>query len=437
MSEDYSEVKTEAAGMQPQQANENAPKKRGFSFKNFLAGLIVGMVLVGAAASAVHFASSNAAGKAQDEAASDEVLTDEVENKIEMLETIIDQIYLEDADKDAMAEGLYKGMIDALDDPYSVYYDAEESQALNESIDGRYSGIGATLSQNADTLALTIIKCFENTPASDAGLQPGDIIVEVDGTEVTGMDTSSAVALIKGEEGTDVELKIYREGETDYLTKVLTRRKIDIPTVGSAMLEDQIGYIQITSFDNVTTKQFQEEFAKLEKEGMQGLIIDLRDNPGGMLDVVCDISEMFVPEGLIVYTEDKDGNRTEFKSESSEDEVFGRPLAVLVNGNSASASEIFAGVIQDRGAGTIIGTTTYGKGVVQQLLDLQDKTSLKITISKYFTPNGNDINHKGITPDIEADLDEELKTKSVITMEEDNQIQKAVEIIENEISQSE
>lgn len=422
-----------------EQPAEDRPT-RTFSVKAFIGGIAVGAAVAAVLAVCLSVGEKNtshvtAAKKETAETGQESVIDDEVLAKAQTIEELLSGLYLDEMDTEAMTEGVYKGMVEALGDPYTVYYDEEETEALEESIDGRYSGIGATLSQTADTLELTIIKCFEDTPAMEAGLQPGDVIVEVDGTEVTGMDTSAAVALIKGEEGTQVTLKIYREGETDYLTKVLTRRKIDIPTVASSMLEDGIGYIQISSFDDVTADQFAEAMDSLEEQQMEALIIDLRDNPGGRLDIVLDIAEQFVPEGLLVYTEDKNGDRTDYNSESSESEVFGKPLAVLVNGNSASASEIFAGAVKDRGVGTVIGTTTYGKGVVQQLLDLQDGTLLKVTISKYFTPSGSDINHKGITPDVEIELPEEIWTKPVVTEEDDTQLQKALEVLQGQLEQ--
>lgn len=362
------------------------------------------------------------------------LLTDEVRGKIQNLESMIDYFYLEDTDKKEMREGLYKGLVQALDDPYSVYYDKEETAALNETIDGTYSGIGATLSKNIDTQALTVIRCFQDTPASEADLRPGDVIVSVDGTEVTGMDANEAVSMIRGEEGTGVDLEIYREGETEYLKKTLTRRSIDIPTVAGSILEDGIGYIQIASFDKSTLKQFEDTYNDLTQQGMEGLVVDLRDNPGGMLSCVCSIAEYFVPKGLIVYMEDKYGQRTEYTAKG--ENTFGRPLAVLVNGNSASASEIFAGAVQDTGTGTIVGTKTYGKGIVQQVMDLGDGTTLKLTISKYYTPNGNDIHHKGISPDITEELNQELLTKSVITLEEDNQLQKAISVVKEQMAQA-
>lgn len=360
-----------------------------------------------------------------------DLVDDQVEDKIEYLSGLIDEYYIEDADKEALIEGMYKGLTEALGDPYSIYYDKEDTKSLTETIDGTYSGIGATLAQNRETKAVTVLRCFEDTPALEAGLLPGDVIRSVDGTDITSMEISAAVALIKGEEGTTVNLEIYREGQPNTMTVPVTRRKIDIPTVAGDMLEDGIGYIQISSFDKVTTKQFEETYKDLQQQGMEGLIIDLRSNPGGMLNVVCEIANYFVPQGRIVYTEDKNGKRVEYTADGKD--TFGKPLVVLVNGNSASASEIFAGAVQDTGVGKIVGTQTYGKGVVQQVINLGDGTAVKLTISKYFTPNGNDINKKGITPDIVEELDETLYQRAVVTLEEDNQVQKALETIKSQL----
>lgn len=359
------------------------------------------------------------------------LVNEQVKTKMEYLSGLIEEYYIEETDPDTLVEGMYKGLTEALDDPYSVYYDEEETKALTETIDGTYSGIGAMLSKNADTKALTVIRCFEDTPALEAGLVPGDVILSVDGEDISTMEVSAAVALIKGEEGTTVNLEIYRDGEPDTMILPVTRRKIDIPTVAGDIIEDGIGYIQISSFDKVTTKQFDEVYTQLQNQGMEGLIIDLRSNPGGMLNVVCEISEYFVPQGLIVYTEDKNGQRVEYTAEGKG--TFGKPLVVLVNGNSASASEIFAGAVQDTNTGKIVGTQTYGKGVVQQVISLGDGTAVKLTISKYYTPNGNDIDKKGITPDIVVELDEKLYQQAVVTIDEDNQVQKALETVKNQL----
>lgn len=413
--------------------------------KTLLLGMLIGVIVTCLAGGAaviwgdfLDFPNGNALVSEKQEIRKEEnleessLLSQDVEEKLDYLVSLIDYYYIEETDREVLVEGIYKGVTEALKDPYSVYYDVEETTALTETIDGSYSGIGATLSQNVETMALTVIRCFEDTPALEAGLLPGDVIVSVDGTDITGMEISAAVALIKGEEGTTVELEIYREGQPDSMLVPVTRRKIDIPTVAYDMIEEGIGYIQIASFDKVTPEQFEDAYEDLQSQSMEGLIIDLRDNPGGMLEAVCEISEYFVPKGLIVYMEDKYGQRVEYKAKGSD--TFGKPLVVLINGNSASASEIFAGAVQDTETGVIIGTQTYGKGVVQQVIDLGDGTAVKLTISKYYTPNGNDINHKGITPDVVEELKEELYQQAVITIEEDNQVQKALETLRSQIN---
>ena len=239
------------------------------------------------------------------------------------------------------------------------------------------------------------------------------------------------VSLIKGEENTQVTVSVVRDGEADYLELSVERRTIEIQTVGSAMLEDQIGYISITSFDDVTTAQFNKALDELEAQGIKGLVVDLRDNGGGLVSSVCAILDRLLPEGLIVYTEDKYGNREEETSDA--EHYFDKPLAVLVNGNSASASEIFAGAVKDYGIGTLVGTKTFGKGIVQKIYPLHDGTAVKLTVSKYYTPKGNNIHEIGIEPDVEIELYEELKKEVLVPLEEDNQLQKAIEVLKEEI----
>ena len=222
-----------------------------------------------------------------------------------------------------------------------------------------------------------------------------------------------------------------RDGEDDYLEFQVKRRTIEIQTVGYNMLEDQIGYISITSFDDVTTDQFMKAMDDLESQGLEGLVIDLRNNGGGLVSSVCAILDRLLPEGLIVYTEDKYGNREEETSDA--ENYFDKPLVVLVNGNSASASEIFAGAIKDYELGSLVGTTTYGKGIVQKIYPLSDGTAVKLTVSKYYTPKGNNIHGIGIDPDVEIDLDEDLKKEAVVTVGEDNQVQKAIEVLKEEM----
>ncbi|SCP95689.1 S41 family peptidase [Anaerobium acetethylicum] len=405
--------------------------------KGFLAGFGAMLLLVIAGVSAVIFFNiqsittwlRNASAVSTENAES--VTSDSVISKADRIMSIIDANFLNEADEEQMIEGMYKGLVDGLEDPYSVYFDAEEYQSMMESTNGIYGGIGVTVSQDPETGIITLVKPFEGSPGMEAGILPGDILYKVNGEEVTGEDLSEVVAKIKGEEGTKVLLTIVREGEADYIDVEVVRRQIEVPTIASKMLENNIGYIQIVEFDEVTPDQFKEALSSLEKQGMKGLVVDLRDNPGGLLSAVNEILDQFLAKGLIVYTEDKNGKREEYLSD--EEHQFNKPLAVLVNGNSASASEIFSGAIKDYGIGTLIGTTTFGKGIVQTVVDLGDGTAMKLTISKYYTPKGNNIHGIGIEPDIALELDDAVRQKAVITEEEDNQLQKALEVLNEKI----
>ena len=352
----------------------------------------------------------------------------QVKKKAGEIEELINAYYLDEIDGQKVEDTMYTGMVAGLEDPYSVYYSKEELESMEESISGAYSGIGATLTQDPDTGELSVVSCFDGTPAQEAGLQPGDVITGWNGNSVEGMELSELVSKIKTDPEEQLTLEIERDGEI--LEVELTRREVQIPTVEYEMLDDQIGYIRLVEFDEVTADQFKEALEDLENQNMEKLIIDVRNNPGGVLQVVCDMLDQLLPEGLIVYTEDKNGNRKEYTSD--EEHQFTRPLAVLANENSASASEIFAGAIQDYGIGTIVGTTTFGKGIVQRTFYLSDGTGVKLTVAKYYTPKGHDIHKKGITPDVETELDEELKNQSSISHEEDNQLQKAIEVLQEE-----
>ncbi|MCI8416587.1 MAG: S41 family peptidase [Lachnospiraceae bacterium] len=354
-----------------------------------------------------------------------------VYEKLEEMEDIINQNFLDEVDQEKVENYLYTGLIYGLSDPYAAYYSAEEFESLLDSSNGSYCGIGAMFSQSIQTGIISVVKVYEGFPAMEAGMRPGDLLYAVEGVEATGQDLTKLVSEIKGPEGTTVHLTMVRDGESDYLEMDVERRPIEVPTVEVEMLDDQIGYIAVSEFDTVTSSQFEAALEQLEGMGMEGLIIDLRNNGGGVVRAVTAMADLMLPEGLIVYTEDKYGHRTEARSDG--EHYFDQPLVVLVNGNSASASEIFAGAIKDYGVGTIVGTQTYGKGIVQQPFQLTDGTAIKLTISKYYTPNGNDIHNVGIAPDVEVDLAEELKGKAVITHEEDNQLQTAMDVIREKL----
>lgn len=366
-----------------------------------------------------------------DKADSDKV--DDIVKKLEKLDKVIDKNYMEEVDEEALVEGIYKGYVAGLGDPYSNYFTRQEYKDLMESSSGVYFGIGASVSQDITTGIIKIVKPFVSSPAYEEGLLPEDILYKVDGEEVTGKDLTEVVSKIKGPEGTTTDLTIIREGENDELEFVVPRRKIEIPTIEHVLLDNQIGYISILEFDQVTVQQFKDAIEELDSQGQRGLIIDVRDNPGGLLDAVSEMLNRILPEGLIVYTEDKYGKREEIRSDGKES--FDKPLVVLTNGNSASASEIFAGAIQDYEIGTIVGTTTFGKGIVQSIFPFSDKSAIKVTVSKYFTPKGRDIHDIGINPDVEVELNEELRRKVVIEKDEDNQLQKGIEVLEDIINE--
>lgn len=356
---------------------------------------------------------------------SENISKSDVEQKLDQLNGLIESYYLyeDEIDEDVLIDGIYSGYASALGDPYTVYYDKEETKALLETTSGEFSGIGATMSKNINSGEITVVNVYEDSPADKAGLKAGDILYQVDGKDAEGQELDTVVSWIKGEKGTDVAIKVMRAGEA--VETVATRDVIQVQTVRYEMKEDSIGYIMVSEFDDVTYDQFKEALDDLEAQGMQGLVIDLRGNPGGNLTTVTDMLKILLPEGTIVSTEDKYGNVEEVACDGKNE--FTKPLAVLVNQYSASASEIFAGAVQDYGTGQIVGMTTYGKGVVQQLMDLNDGTYLKLTIAEYYTPSGRSINGEGVTPDVEVEYEYNADDPQA-----DNQLEKAMEIVREE-----
>lgn len=354
-----------------------------------------------------------------------------VSNKLDTLQQVLSSFYFDDVDESKAADNIYKAYLNSFGDKYTTYYTADEYKAITQSTSGTYYGIGVVVSKNDDG-TIKVVMPYPNCPGSDAGMQIGDAITKVNGESVIDRDLNTVVADIKGAEGSTVEIELIREGVENPITLTVERRKIEVPTVASKMLENNIGYISVTEFDEVTASQFTDAYNGLKDQGMKGLVIDIRSNPGGLLTTVVNMLDGILPDGLIVYTQEKDGKKTEYKGKNSDQIQV--PLAVLVNGDSASASEIFAGAVQDYGVGTIVGTTTFGKGIVQTIRPLTDGSAVKYTIAKYFTPKGQDIHGKGVTPDVVVELDESLKNKTTITMDEDNQLQKALEIINNKIA---
>lgn len=363
---------------------------------------------------------------AQIELQEDSAIDARVIEKLQTLEKMVDQYYyLGEVTDDEFRDGVYKGLLSALNDPYSEYYSAEELASMMEQSEGIYYGIGAYVSLDSATGLPKISGVIKNSPAEEAELRANDLIYEVDGKSTYGMSLTEAVAMIKGPEGTDVQLTLIREGESDYLELTLTRQRVESPTVEFSMEEDDMAYIQVTEFDDVTVDQFAEALAMARGSGAKGIILDLRGNPGGNLSTVVEMCQMILPEGMIVYTEDKNGRREEYESDGSRELEL--PLVVLVDMNSASAAEIMAGAIKDYGIGTLVGTTTFGKGIVQQIMPFRDGSAVKLTISAYYTPSGKNIHGIGIEPDVVCEFDGEAYYAS--EDHPDNQLEKAKEVL--------
>lgn len=355
----------------------------------------------------------------------------EAEQKLNLIDQTLKDFYFDDIDDSKVLDNIYKAYVNAYGDKYTVYYTADEYAKIQESSNGAYYGIGVVVRKNDDGTIL-VVEPYDGAPGKEAGMRKNDVIVTVNGESVADQDLNSVVAKIKGDEGTTVNIGIRRDGSDDITELTVTRRKVEIKTVAYEMLDDSVGLITISEFDKVTAQQFKEAYAQLETLGMKGLVIDIRSNPGGLLNVVVDMLDEILPDGLIVYTEDKYGNRQEYNG--SNPDVIDVPLAVLVNGESASASEIFAGAVQDYGAGTIIGTQTFGKGIVQTIRRMSDGSAIKYTMAKYFTPKGQDIHGHGVTPDIVEELSDEFDNLTEYDASKDNQLQKAIEVIKGDIT---
>ena len=400
--------------------------KKGF-LKGALTGALAMLVITAAIGAGVIVINHIDLGSMK-KSGSGQVVGQYTEKKLEELKGLIDEVYLheEEVDEEALTEGIYQGYIAALNDPYSAYYTAEETKEMMESTSGEYSGIGALMSQNRETGVITIANVYENSPAAEAGMKNEDILYKVEGEEVTGVDLSEVGTQVKGKEGTEVKMTLLRGADRQEIEVTAVRRKLQTQTVSYEMKEGQIGYIRVSEFDEVTLEQFREAKAALESQGMASMLIDLRGNPGGNLSTVCDMLREILPEGLIVYTEERDGERTDYKCDGKT--PWEKPLAVLINGASASASEIFAGAVQDYGIGQLVGTTTYGKGVVQQLFPMTDGTMVKLTIAEYFTPKGRNIDGTGIVPDVEVEY-----VYDETNPEADNQMEKAMELLRSQV----
>lgn len=352
-----------------------------------------------------------------------------LEETLQNFRAAFEKEYIGEIDDEAMVESAIKGYVSGLGDEYTTYYTKKEMEDLMEETEGNYVGIGIYISAYKESNEIVIIKPMEGSPAEEAGLLPGDIITKVDGVEYNGDTIDEMTNKIKGPEGTKVKVEIKRNGQTQEIE--VERRKILISHIDSKIIEDNIGYISISDFEGGCAQEFEENYKNLEEQGIESLIIDIRNNGGGLVDEAIAILELITDKGsTLLITTDK--NEAEEVTKSEKDPIINMPIVLLVNEYSASASEIMAGALKDNNKATLVGTTTYGKGVIQKVYPLTDGSGLKMTTNEYFTPNHNKINKIGIDPDEEIDLPEEVKHKTDITEEEDTQLQKAIEILKSE-----
>ena len=385
-------------------------KKKG----GFIKGVLVGIVLTVAVAAA-------AGGIRVFTQAGDAPTDEKTKQKIRLIEKVISENYLEDMDEAEMTDSMLKGLVSGIGDTYADYYTADEYKEILNSTQGDYRGVGMIMQQYEDTNEVVIVGVYKDTPAEKAGIQAGDILVQVDDMICQENPLDMVAAAIKNGEADQVHMILKRDGET-YEVDV-TKEEIQVPVVAGEMLDDQIGYIQIAQFTGLTSEQFEKHYQELREQNMKGLIVDLRNNPGGLLDAVVDTLRQILPEGLVVYMQTKDGTKTEYTCDG--DTPIDIPMVVLVNEYSASASEIFAGAVHDYGIGTLVGNTTYGKGIVQKTFPFSDGSAVKMTIAYYYTPNGTCIHGEGIDPDVKVELPQDA--------EADVQLEKALEIIKEKL----
>ncbi len=362
----------------------------------------------------------------------DSLLTSEVKEKISIINNYIDYYYLDyqednksgDTPEDR-AEGIYKGLVASLNDKYSDYYTAKEYSRLTESNKGSFEGIGVTIIQNEKGFFEISGFASEDSAAKAAGVEIGDIFYMVDGVYVSGMDMSDLVDKVRGRKGTSVDVVMLRGEDMEQIEFTIPRQKVEAITVSSNMLDSETGYILIGTFESITVEQFESALSSLKNQGMKRLIIDLRGNGGGMVDSAVKIADDIISTGVVTYTLDSRGSRRDYNAETPEE--LGLPLVVLVDSSSASASELFTGAIKDYGSGTVVGTATFGKGIVQNIYPLSDGSAIKLTNSRYYTPKGINIQGTGIEPDVMVEFDADLYQKDGT----DNQLEKALEVVKS------
>ncbi len=401
---------------------KETPRDRSF-FKGLVVGLLIGLAFI-----LGFFGARGLLIKKT----TDKVLSDATEEKLAVLSGLIHTYYYKDVDDEKLSDGVLKGLVEGLGDPYSAYYTKEEYEQQLINTNGNYAGIGAVLSQDKDTMQVSIVKIYEGSPAEKAKLLVGDIIVSADEYIGTSMELSDFVQHIRGEKGSVVSLKIKRGDEL--LDYDVTRDEVTIQSVYYQMLDDEIGYILIGDFSLNTENEFKDAIADLKSLGMKAVIYDVRSNTGGLVESVTDMLDDILPEGTTLYMMDKKGKKTNFDSDEETKEEL--PTVVLTDGATASAAEIFAGAIRDFKYGTLIGTKTYGKGVVQRPFPLSDGSAIKLTTESYYTPNGECIHEKGIEPDIELEYKYTgTGTGTEYEYDKDNQVQKAIEVLKKELGQ--
>lgn len=400
---------------------------------DFLRGVIMGaagciLVLLSALTIAQYAGKINvAAGLKWDENGMSKEAV-EIKDKAEILSSYINRFYLNDIDYGKMGDIIYKAMVSGLDDKYAAYYTKDEYKDISEKTKGEFCGIGAYISQGKNDNYLKVAGVVKGGPAQKAGIKKGDIIVEVDGENIQGKDGSYAVSKMKGKKGTNVSISVMRKGNKKPITFNIKREVIHDNTVSYKMLDNNIGYISVSAFETVTKKQFKSAVDCLEKKNEKGLIIDLRDNGGGLLDTALDMLDQILPKKLVVYTKDKNGVAEEYYTK--DDKEIKIPIVILVNGNSASASEVFCGALRDYGKAKLLGTKTFGKGIVQSSFAFRDGTGLKFTTSKYYTPKGINIHGTGFEPDIKVKSNGKMTALKESGYKVDNQINAALDYFE-------
>lgn len=405
--------------------------RRLFSIQQ-VAAIVAVTLIVAVSAAAIVFYSVHTAQNRYEIILDAETVDYENVVKFNRVMDILKKDFYQKVDANKMLEGAIYGLAESLGDPYTVYFDKKQMEAFLEKSKGSYVGIGVTVNVDDDGL-LTVIEPAKGSPAMEAGILKGDKIVKVDGKDVTSVsDENMIISMIKGKENTRVNITVYRPSEDRYVQFNIKRKRIRASNIKSEILSGNIGYIKIAMFDSEIARYFRNDLSNMLKNGIEGLIIDLRDNPGGSFEQVVEIADSLLPAGTIVYTEDRDG-RKEYRY--SDKAYVDLPLAILINSNSASASEILAGSVRDHGRGILVGTRTFGKGLVQELKLLGDGSGLKVTISRYFTPSGTCIHGTGIEPDIEVGVFDDYRNHPVshIPRSRDNQLRTAVKALLGEI----